>query len=330
MRGRRYLLARLAWTVFAAWLVLSGTFFLFVYTPDPNENLVAFGAGYAAAQEGGNVTKAQQEAVEAYREARNYDQPIHQRYLKWVTAYATFDWGVSYTYGQPVRDVVLDRGYVTALYLGPAVLLSLLVGTLAGLFSATRRRSVLDYVGRSVTYIGLGLPNFWLAQILALVLIAEFEVFELSRWNDASPTSPDNVPLLAVAGIVIAVHLIAIQTRYARSETRELLPEPFVKTLRSTGASEVGVARHVLRNASVPLVSLLFTEVLVAVMVDVFIVEAVLDVPGLGAAAYRAIESRDIGLIIGTWMLPVFVVLAGTLLQDSIKTLLDPRLQGGD
>lgn len=327
MKGWRYLLARLAWTVVVAWLVLSGTFFLFAYTPDPNESLVAFGAGYEAAQEGGNVTKAQQEAIEAYRSARNYDQPIHQRYLRWVTAYATFDWGVSYTYGQPVRDVIVEKGYVTMLYLLPAVLLSLAAGTVGGLFSATRRRSVLDYFGRSVTYVGLGLPNFWLAQLIVLFGIAEFGVYELSRWNDAPPTSPDNFPLLVVAGVVVAVHLLAVQTRYARSETREYLPEPFVKTLRSTGASEVGVARHVLRNAAVPLVSLLFTEVLIAVMVDVFIVEAVLDVPGLGLAAFQAIERRDIGLVIGSWMLPVFVVLGGGLFQDSVSVLLDPRLR---
>lgn len=330
MSRRRYLLARLAWTVFAAWLVISGTFFLFAYTPDPNESLVGFGAGMAAAQEGGNATKAAQQAVEAYRDARNYDQPVHERYLTWIEAYATFDWGVSYVYGQPVNKVVLEKGHVTALYLVPAVLLSLAVGTLAGLLSATRRRSVPDYVGRAVTYVGLGLPNFWLAELLVLLAITEFQVYAVSRWNDGSPTSPQNWPLLAVAAAVVAVHLLAIQTRYARSETREFLPEPFVKTLRSTGASGTSVARHVLRNAAVPLVSLLFTEVLVAVMVDVFVVEAVLGIPGLGQAAFQAIERRDIGLILGTWMLPMLVVLGGSLAQDAVNVVLDPRLASED
>ena len=330
MSRRRYLLGRLAWTVFAAWLVISATFILFAYTPDPNENLVGFAAGMGAIQEGGNATEAARQAVEAYRDARNYAEPIHQRSVTWLEAYATFDWGVSYIYGQPVNKVVIDKGYVTALYLVPAVLLSLVAGTLAGLLSATRRRSIPDYVGRAVTYVGLGLPNFWLAQLLVLVLITEFQVYEVSRWNDGNPTSPQNWPLLAVAGVVVAVHLLAIQTRYARSETREFLPEQFVKTLRSTGAPGTSIGRHVLRNAAVPLVSLLFTEVLVAAMVDVFIVEAVLGIPGLGQAAFQAIERRDIGLILGTWMLPMLVVLGGSLAQDAINVALDPRLASED
>ncbi len=326
MRRSRYLLSRVLWTVFAAWLVLSGTFFLFAYTPDPNETLVGFNAGFGAAVTGGNVSAAQEEAVEAYRDARNYDQPIGERYLRWMVAYATFDWGVSYTYGEPVRDVILDRGAVTMLYLVPAVVLSVVVGTVVGLFSAMRRRTGVDYVVRSLSYVGLGVPNFWLASVLALFGLSQFEIFALSRWNDAPPTSPDNLPLLVVAGVTVTVHLLAIQVRYARSESRSYLPEQFVKMVRAAGAAESRVARHVLRNAAVPLVSLLFSELLLAILVDVFVVEAVLDVPGLGLAAFEAIESRDIGLVLGTWLLPMLLVLWGSLLQDVLKTVLDPRI----
>jgi len=322
----RYVLVRLAWTVFAAWLVLSGTFFLFAYTPDPNEVLAEWGAGYAAAQSGGNVTEAQQEAEEAYRSARNQDRPITDRYVGWVVAYGTFDWGVSYTYGLPVRDVILQRGYVTLLYLLPAGILATVVGTLLGLYSGLRERSLPDYLVRSLSYVGLGIPNFWLATVLVLVGVNEFELYTLSRWNQAAPTSAENVPLLAVAGIVVAVHLLAVQLRYARSESRSYRPKAFVKLVRSTGASEYTIARHVFRNAAIPLSSLLFTELLVVAMVDVFVVESVIEVPGLGAAAFEAIKNRDIGLVIGTWMLPTFVVLGGSLLQDLTTSVLDPRI----
>lgn len=325
MTRTRYLLSRLAWTVFAVWLVLTGTFLLFAYTPDPNETLTGFSAGYSAAVSGGNVSAAQQEAIEAYRDARNYDQPVHERYLRWMTAYATFDWGVSYTYGEPVRDVIADRGVVTLLYVVPAVLLSVVVGTLAGLYSATRSGSVSDYLVRSLSYVGLGVPNFWLASVLALFGVSQFDIFALSRWNDAPPTSPDNLPLLIVAGVVVLVHLLAIQVRYAHSESRTYLPEQFVKMARATGAGESRVARHVLRNAAVPLSSLLFSELLLALMVDVFVVEAVLDVPGLGLAAFAAIQNRDIGLVLGTWLLPMLLVLGGGLLHDTVRTVLDPR-----
>lgn len=321
-----YLLARAVWTVIAVWLVFSGTFFLFAYTPDPNENLVEFGAGYTAALSGGNVTAAQKESVEAYREAREYDKPIFDRYRRWMAAYATFDWGVSYRYGKPVSDVIRNKGLVTLLYLAPAAVIAVVLGTLIGLFSAMRERSGIDYLVRSLSYLGLGIPNFWFAGILVLIGVDQFGIYALSRWNDTAPTSPDNYPLLIVAGVVVGVHILAIQVRYARSETRTYRPELFVKVLRSAGAGESMIARHVLRSAALPLVTLLFTEVLVAAMIDVFIVEVVLDIPGLGTAAYEAITNRDIGLILGTWLLPMILVLGGSFCQDAVGVLLDPRI----
>jgi peptide/nickel transport system permease protein len=318
MTDVRYVLARLGWTVFAAWLVLSASFLLFAYTPDPNESLVAFGAG------GG---EAGAEAVEAYREARNYDQPILDRYLGWMGSYATLDWGYSYTYGKPVIDVVAAKSVVTLSYLLPAVLLSLLVGTLLGVVSAAREGGPLDVVGRSLSYLGLGTPNFWLANFLVLIGISYLDVFTLSNYGgEAGLYSAENLPLVVVAGVTVGVHLLAVQARYTRSEVREYLPQDFVKTLRSTGASGVSVVRHVLRNASIPLVSLLFTEVLVVLMIDVFVIESVLDVPGLGLAARRAIDRRDVGLILGTWILPMLVALLGGLLQDTLYATLDPRV----
>ena len=83
-----YVVRRTLWAALAAYLVLSGAFFLFAFTPDPNEELVKFGAGYAAAVQGGDVSAAQAEALQAYREARNRDEPILDRYANWMIGYA--------------------------------------------------------------------------------------------------------------------------------------------------------------------------------------------------------------------------------------------------
>jgi peptide/nickel transport system permease protein len=318
VKRSRYLLARLAWTVFAVWLVLSTTFFFFALTPDKKEPRIAYFAG------GG---EAGAEAVEEYNERRGYDDPLLDRYVRWLGAYATFDWGYSFTFERPVTDVLVDRSKVTLSYLVPTALVSILVGTLVGVAAAMRERSVLDSLGRGIAYLGLSLPNFWLAEILLLVGLGYLNVFAMESYGaGASPYSPGNVPLVAAAGLAVGVNLLGVQVRYTYTETRGHLPEAFVKLLRSTGTSGVGVGRHLLRNAAVPLSALLFSDVLVTTLVNVVVVETVLGVPGVGAVLLTAIEQSDLGLIVGTWMLPVLVVLLGGLCQDLLTTALDPTV----
>lgn len=331
MRAWWFVGRRVLWTAFAAWLLLSGTFFVYAYTPDPNEHLAEFAAGYAAAQQGEDPQRAAEEATRAYREARDRDRPVLDRYVRWVVAYATLDWGLSNTEtttgGDPsVTAIVAERGVVSLAYLLPALVLATLGGVAVGLYSATMEGTLGDSVGSTAAYALLGVPNFWFAEVLFVYALTELSLFGIENWSPGGVHHPDNQVLLALAGIVVGTNVLAVQARYARAESREYVPAAFVRTLRSTGASAVSVGRHVLRNAAIPLVSLLFTDVLVLVMITVFVVEVVLGIPGLGKTMYDAIENRDIGLVLGTTMIPVLVVLVGNLLQDVAYVALDPRI----
>lgn len=334
MSARRFLLRRVLWTVFATWLLLSGTFLVFAYAPDPNEALVGFGAGFGAATSGENASEAAQEAMATYREARNYDDPIHERYLRWMVGYATLDWGRAYTErtddgDASVTAIIAERGRVTVAYLLPVVVLAALAGVLVGLHSALREGSLLDLVGTPLAYAGLGVPAFWLAEALVLLAGQHLGLY-IDTWRDGGLGTLENQALLAVAAVAVGVNVLAVQARYTRSESREYVSASFVTTLRSTGAPARDVARHVLRNAAVPLLSLLFTDVLVVVLITVYVVEVVLGVPGVGALAYGAIQNRDAGLILGTTLLPMLVVLGGNLLQDVAYAVLDPRLRSAE
>lgn len=326
MNVRWYVLRRVAWTVFAAYLLLTGTFVLFAYTPDPNEVLVAFGAGYGAE----NPVEAQEEALSAYREARNRDEPILERYRNWMVGYATLDWGRSYNRGQPVVDLIAHRLPVTLAYLVPAVVVATLLGVGLGLVAAFDRHGILDVLVTSLSYLGVGLPAFFLGEALIAVAIRELGWYG-ALWDPRYGLwTRQNLSSLALPGIVVAANLLAVQVRYARAEALEYLPEDFVRRLHAGGASTLDVARHVLRNAAFPLVSVAFTEMLAVLFVTVYVLEVVFDVPGVGKLAYEAIQQRDVGVILATTLIPAFVGLLGNLIQDVAYTVLDPRVDYDD
>lgn len=330
MSLRWYVVRRTLWTVLAAYLVLSGAFFLFAYTPDPNEQLVAFGAGMGAALSGEDPTEAQEEALQAYREARNYDEPVLDRYADWMIGYATLNWGYSFAHGEPVSDLIADRLPVTLVYLIPGILLALVLGLAVGLYAAIHRAGPVDRLGTTTAYVGVGLPHFFLAELLIVIAIGELGWYG-ALWDDRYGLwTQENLTALTLPMLVVAANLFAVQVRYVRSEALEYVPADFVKRLRASGASSWTIARHVLRNAAMPLVSLFFTETLTVLFVTVYVIEVVFALPGLGELAYEAIFDRDVGLILATTLIPVMVALVGNLIQDVAYTALDPRVSYGE
>ncbi|MFC4451723.1 ABC transporter permease [Halorussus aquaticus] len=325
MNGTHWFLAkRIAWTMFAAYLILSGAFFVFAYTPDPNKALVSFGAANPDDPE--NMSEDSQQAVEAYEEARNYDEPVLQRYGRWMVSYATLDWGTSRTTGQPVTDALAKRIPVTLVYLVPAVVLSTLLGVGVGLVSAMNPNGVVDRVSAALSYVGLGVPGFVLGELLLLVSIMEFSWYRAYYDTRFGLWTGDNLASLALPSLVVALNLLAAQARYARAESREYLPAEFVKTLRASGADARTIGRHVLRNAALPLMTVFFAELLTVLFLTVYVIEVVFRIPGVGDLAYQAIQRRDVATILATTLLPAFVALSGNLLQDFAYTLLDPRV----
>jgi peptide/nickel transport system permease protein len=313
-----YLLRRAGWAVAALYLVLSATFVLVAGTPDPNEALAAF----SAATSGGDAGAA----AEAYEAARNLDAPLLGRYVTYMTSLATLQWGMSDSLGRPVTDLVAERLAVSASYVLPSVILAAVLGAALGLYAASSDSRRVDHLVSGVSYAGFGVPNFWLAEVLVAYLTVLFGVsvtYDLA----AGLLAPGNLGALTVAVVVLTTTLLAAQLRYVRAETRNYLRESFVKTARAKGVGRWRVVRHAFRNAVLPLVSLLFTELLSVLFVSVFVLEVVLDVPGLGALAYDAIRARDVPLVMGTVLVPVVVGVVGNLAQDVLYTALDPRLE---
>lgn len=319
---------RLVIALVAVYLVMTVAFAFVALTPDPNQALVAY-----QAQTGGGSAEDVREAVQAYREARNLDDPVLQRYGRWLVDVSTLDWGMSYTYDRPVTGLIAQRLPYTALYVVPALALSLVGGVTVGLYSAFNRRGVLDRVSSLTGYLGLGVPNFWLAEVATLAAAAQFGAGVGTVHANGRPDafwSMAHLRAFALPALVLASGLFAGQLRYARAESMEYVNAEFVNALRAKGVSRLSVARHVLRNAAVPILSLFFTDMVAVLVVNIYVIEAVFGIDGLSALSLTAIHQRDLPLVLGTTMVIALVGIAANFLQDIAYAALDPRIGDGE
>lgn len=318
MSFRWYVARRAAWTLVALWLILSASFFFYAFTPNPDKDLLKWAASGMSPDE-------QEEFIEAYEVARDIDKPLHQRYMLWVGSFATFDFGRSVD-GVPTRQMLAERVPRTLAYLIPAMVLSVLLGAAVGMYAALRRGTVLDRLITSFSYSGLAIPAFLLGEFMLLLVIQHLPNYPIRYDTEVGILTAHNLKVLAMPMAVVTVNLLVVQARYARAEALEYVPQDFIKTLKASGAGGRAVARHVLRNASIPLVSLFFTETLTVLFVTIYVIEYVFQVPGLGEMALSAIRQRDPSALLASVFLPVYIGLAGSFLQDVLYTYLDPRI----
>ena len=316
MSFRWQLVRRTVFAVVAIYLVLTVTFGFVTLTGDPNQGAIAWEAATTQGED------AAQAALAEYREARNLDDPLAERYVRWLVDMTTLNWGTSFSQNAPVTTLIAKALPQTLAYVVPAMGFALVGGIGIGLYSATQQGTVLARVGAGVAYIGLGIPNFWLAGILLFVFTVP-----LGRYGEATIAYWSVLKTVVLPSLVLGTSLLAGQARYARAESSEYVNAEFVKLLRAKGASGWDVARHLLRNAAIPLLSLFFADLLIILALNIYVIEVVFNIPGLGQLSYQAIQNRDLPLILGTTLVLVFFGIGGNLFQDIAYRAIDPRIE---
>ena len=317
---------RAVFAVLAAYLVVSLTFVASALVQQNN-----LGGQISAAQRGGATQADIQELRQEFWAARGGSDHV-ERYVDFVTGFVVLDWGESYVMEEPVTDVVADRLPYTLAYVVPGVFVAFLVGSLLGVLGAFRRNSIFDGVPRLGAYLAMGVPSFWLVHLLN----AEFQ--SVMPWLRPTRAVTSGTPRVsevwsfaypfryAVPAFVLSLGLVAGLLQHSRAESLEYERAPFVKLLEAKGASRLRVARHVLRNAAVPILTLSFVEVVGVLLLNVYILEAVFNIPGIGMISLYAIENQDTPLVVGTTMVLVFVGIGGNFLQDVLYGYLDPTI----
>lgn len=310
----RALLLRAAFAVLTAYLALSVTFLL--VTLAPNTAVEGKVAGFAFANP--DASQSQIESVKrSVLAARNLDQPVYLRYANYMADMTTLRWGGSFSMNAPVTDLVADRLARTGTYAIPGFLLAVVLGVVGGLYSAVREGSVGERTLRVLAYLTFGLPSFYLATvaIVGLSLPPVEGVF-----GEAYLLRRRIIPAL-----LLALTLFAGQLAYARAESKEVVTAEFVSFLRAKGFGDRGVAYRVLRNAVAPIATLFVTDLLAVLVVAVYVIEFVFDIPGFGTLSYNAAVDRDMPLLLGTTVVVVIVGVVGNFLTDVVAIVSDPR-----
>ena len=256
------------------------------------------------------------------------DQPIYVQYANWIGGIVLEGTlGQSFVGAFSVEERIAGRFRVT-LELGLiSIFIALVIAIPVGIYSAVRQDTIGDYVGRSVAVLGLATPNFWLATIVL--------IYPAMWWAWAPPTdlvrfvdSPlENLWLFTIPGLILGTAMSASTMRMTRTMMLEVLRQDFIRTAWSKGLRErVIILRHVIRNAIIPVVTLIGMQIPIIIGGSV-IIENLFALPGLGRLAVNALIDRDYPVVSGINLIFGSLVMGLNLLVDLLYGFLDPRVQ---
>jgi peptide/nickel transport system permease protein len=253
------------------------------------------------------------------------DRPIHVQYVRWLSNVVRGDLGFAITYQTPVSSLI-GRAIPATLKLQAAALsLAVLVAIPAGILSATRQYSLFDHGITAVSFLGLAVPNFW----LALLLILLFSV-NLGWLPSGGPGTADSalgrLANMVMPTLVLAAEYLASYVRFTRASVLEVLRSDYVTTARAKGLADRQVLyRHVLKNALLPVATVIGLS-LPRLVSGAIIVETIFAWPGVGRLAYDAILRRDQPVIMAITLIVSLTVIVSNLIIDIVYVLLDPRI----
>ncbi|QSG05448.1 ABC transporter permease [Halapricum desulfuricans] len=319
----QYVGARVLWAVFVSLVIVTITFLLLSFAPNPNISQAAT----QAALEGGDPS----EAVERERELRGLDQPLHVRYMDFLEGVYTFDWGWSERRSQPVTEALRQSIYYTAQYSIPWTILTLLIGPLIGIYSAANMYSWKDHAATGFAFFGWSIPNYFFGIILLVVFGVWLEWVPIQYSTNVPVFSLENARQLLLPVFVLVTGSIGAVMRVSRNESAEFQNADFMKTAKAKGVSPLrAYAYHVMRPTMVPLSTTVVGQLLAIFLGSSLLIELVFGIPGLGRLTYDALIAQDTNLVLGATLLFTFVAVIGNLLEDIVFTLLDPRISYDD
>ena len=248
------------------------------------------------------------------------DKPIVEQYINWVVGMLHLDFGPSYTYiGRTVNQILAD-GALKTIQLGvQAFLLSVVVGIPLGIVAALNHNKWPDYVATGISMLGIATPSFVLAILLILVFSVWLKALPPTGWR-----GPETwiLPTLALAG-----YQIAQISRYTRASMLEVTRKDYVRTAQSKGIGpRLVVVRHMVRNALIPVVTIL-GPILANLVTGSFIIEYFFGVPGIGRNFVVSISSRDYAMIMAVTVIYAATVALMNVIVDVAYAYIDPRIR---
>ena len=266
------------------------------------------------------------ETLAFLREKYRLNDPVPVQYLAWAGGALRGDLGVSLRTGQPVLELIAQKLPVTIQLSAMALAVALLVGIPAGVLSAYRKGTWVDWVANVVALSGLSVPNFWLGIMLILLVSVRLGWLPASGYAPFWEDPVRSIQTMAMPAVVLGTALAATLMRHTRSAMLGVLRSDYVRTARAKGLSERTVlTKHALRNALVPIVTvttLLFGELLGGAVLT----EQIFTIPGFGKLVVDAVFNRDYAVVQGIVLCTGIAFIALNILADALYRVLNPRM----
>lgn len=283
----------------------------------------------------GGTQGVSDEVLEALKKQYGFDKPLHERYFIWLKNIATLNFGESFTYEEPVLDVITSKFPVSLQFGIISLILSYIVSIPLGIVKAVRKGGTFDIVSSFMLFVFYSIPPFMLA-ILLIVLLSGgsfLEVFpvgglnsenydELSSWEQIL----DRIHHFTLPLVCYCIGSFTSLTILMKNSLIDEVKKDYIRTARAKGLSEKTVyMKHALKNALIPIVTGLggFLSVFFA---GSLLLETIFQLEGIGLLGYRSILSRDYNVIMGLVFIQSVLFLLGNVLSDIAYVLVDPRI----
>jgi peptide/nickel transport system permease protein len=266
------------------------------------------------------------QALASMRTALGEDQPLPVQYLAWLSAFVRGDMGRSLATNQPVTEAIASRIPITLELTVFALAVAVLIGIPLGVVAALRRGSAIDIIATGVALFGVSLPTFVFALVGILVFSLWLRVLPPTGYIPFFEDPLRNLRLMLMPSVVLGAALAGILARLTRSGMLETMGADFIRTARAKGLSPRSVViRHALRNALLPVVTILGIEA-GTLLGGAIVTETVFTLPGIGKLVVDSIFARDFPMVQATIVFLALARIGANLASDLTFAAVDPRV----
>ena len=276
-----------------------------------------------------NETPQAEDLIKLRRGQLGLDLPLYEQYFRWLGQLLQGHLGYSFQTGEPVLDILWARIPATIELMGAALLLAIVLGVVMGVISALKQYSSTDYTFTFLGFTGISIPDFFLGMVLVYLFAIRWPLFPTSGMTTAGEafSLADNLRHLVLPALALGLVRTATFMRYTRNSVLEVMNNDYVRTARAKGLGEwLVVTRHILRNALVPVVTVIGLTLPVLFGGSV-VIEMIFQWPGIGLMFISAVTGRDSPVIMGYVLFSAVMVQVCNLLTDLAYSFLDPRIR---
>jgi peptide/nickel transport system permease protein len=275
----------------------------------------------------GTDTRITEEQRERVRKSYGLDQPLPVQYAKWMGHVLQGDLGKSLRTRRPLTDELQLRLPVTTQLATMAAVMAIALAIPIGVLAAVRRNTRLDYAATVGTLIGISMPNFLLATVFVLIFSYKLKWLPPIGYVPFRDDPVANLKVMIMPAVSLALPLTAVLMRYTRSAVLEALSHDHVRVARAKGlANRTVMSRHVLRNASIPIITIVGIQ-FATLLGGTVIIETIFGLPGIGRYIYESISTRDYPVVQSVTLVMATIFVLISLIVDLAYAFLDPRLR---